>query len=160
MAVRQPLSLFLEPAPRHDRARTLSHLIGLSLLVSTGLGLLLLTVEAPVALVRARHVATRITFHAPAMPTPPTPPAPSAEPEPEALDLTAPAVLAQAVDLPAPAPELRPEAGPAVAEPAAQPAPRRVYGVRKVLARGLGSGARRGSRRSGGQARQRPRRRG
>lgn len=147
MTTRTPLSFYLEPAVDHDRGRTLANLMGLCLLASTGLGLLLLTVEAPLLPVRTVDQAVRVTFHAPATPEPQAPPRPepvAVEPEPddpEPLDLTEPVVLAQAVDLPAVAPESVDLPASAPAEPDPAPPARRVYGVRKVLARGLGSGA-------------------
>jgi hypothetical protein len=134
-----PTAVFAEPAPRHERGRVLGQLMGLSLLVWTGLGLLLLAVDTHAVIVRVRQEATRITFHAPVLPVPepkvPTEPRPL-EPEPEPVDLTEPTQLAQTVDLPV---EAEPEPAPTPVEQAPTP-PRRVYGVRKVLARGLGDG--------------------
>lgn len=146
MTTRTPLSLYLEPAADHDRGRTLANLMGLCLLVSTGLGLLMLTVEAPPVLVRTVDQSVRVTFHAPATPEPQAPPRPEpvaaeAAPEPEPVDLTEPVVLAQAVDLPAVAPEPKDAPAATAADPEPAPPVRRVYGVRKVLAHGLGSGA-------------------
>jgi protein TonB len=144
MTTRTPLGLYLEPAADHDRGRTLANLMGLCLLVSTGLGLLMLTVEAPPVLVRTVDQSVRVTFHAPTTPEPPSPPRPEpvvAEAAPEPVDLTEPVVLAQAVDLPAIAPDPTDAPAATAAEPEPAPPVRRVYGVRKVLARGLGSGA-------------------
>ena len=132
-----PLSVYGELSPCHHGERTLVRLVGLSLLVSTSLGLLMLAVDAPAVAARVSREAQRITFHAPVAPEPepvvvpePEPEPLAPEPEPEPLDLTEPdLVLAQAVDEPAP-------------EPEPTPPPRRVYGVRKVLARGLGESGR------------------
>lgn len=148
MTTRASLNLYLQPVADQDRGRTLINLMALCLLASTGLGLLLLTVDAPAALTRRADGAVRVTFHAPAAPPAPAPssqlPEPvAAEPEPEPVDLTEPVVLAQAVDLPAADPEPAQVPAPAATEAAPEPARevRRVYGVRKVLAHGLGGAA-------------------
>lgn len=145
MTTRASLDLYLQPAVDHDRGRTLAHLMGLCLLASTGLGLLLLTIDAPVVLTRMADQAVRITFQAAVDPAPaiprPEPVVAEPAPEPAPVDLTEPVVLAQAVDLPAATSE--PVQTPAAVEADPEPSRevRRVYGVRKVLAHGLGSGA-------------------
>ena len=78
LAVPRHLEVFAATAPRHDRGRVLNQLMGLSLLVSTALGLWLVTVEAPLVPVRPRrNEPQRITFHAPILPTPVAPAAPA-----------------------------------------------------------------------------------
>ncbi|MEZ4387290.1 MAG: energy transducer TonB [Candidatus Krumholzibacteriia bacterium] len=136
MTGRTAQSLFTQPAPLPEGERTLPRLIGLSLLVSTGLGLLLLSLEVAPAVPRIAARAARITFEMPVSPPPPPAPAPAP------VDLTTPTVLAQTVDRPAPEAAVRPDvpatAPTPVAEAEAAPPPRRVYGVRTVLAHGLG----------------------
>jgi len=130
------LSAFAEPAPRDGREALLGRLYGLCLLACGGLGLWLLTVEAAPAIRGPRPEPHRITF---AVPVPPRPALAESAPRPEPQAL-APAIAASAAAAP-PATEPAPPI-PAAAVDGTAPAdaaPRRVYGVRRVLARGLGS---------------------
>jgi len=132
---RKLAALYTTPAPQHDRGRVLAQVMVLSVMVSTGVGLLLLTVDTSTVLAQVQQEARRITFHAPALPVAQPEPLPEPEPpapEPEPVELAPETVLAQTIDLPEPEPESVP------ATPDPEPTPRRVYGVRKVLARGLG----------------------
>jgi protein TonB len=134
------LAVYAQPTATCQQDRLLPGILTTSLLVFMGLGALLLTVDLMPMVRQVRQEAHRIAFFAPEPPVA-EPPAPAPEP----VVLPEAAVLAQAVDVPAPEPVDPPTV--AAPEPADEPAPRRVYGVRKVLARGLGQGA--GARQSG-----------
>lgn len=131
------LDLYARPAISHQRDRLLQGMLSASLLIFGVIGLLLLTVDLTPLKQRVRAKASRITFHAP--------PAPVIEPEPviaepEPIELPEEAVLAQAVDVPVIIPD--PVPVPVMEAPVEPtPPPRRVYGVRKVLATGLGNGS-------------------
>jgi len=127
---RRLLTAYEVPAPADHRARLLGRLLGACLAVAAALGLLLLTVEITPTEIAAAVRAHRIAYLAPPPPTPAEPEAAPA-PAPAAPATIEPdAMLAQSEDVPAA------ETPP----PAAAVAPRRVYGVRQVLAKGLGEG--------------------
>jgi len=145
------LAIYARPAVRDDRGRVLGRCLAVSLLACVALGLALWRVAPPAMLPPAQRVAHRITFQAPvvppAIPAPePEPtlspePEPTPEPEPAAPEITPETVLAQPVDQPAVAAAAeRPAATRPVSETAPAAPARRVYGVRRVLARGLGGG--------------------
>ncbi len=136
------LAVYAQPAARHGRGGFLSGSLGTSLLIFGGLGLLLLAVDLPEVVRSPQRVAHRIAFHAP------TPaPAPVPDIKPVVAEIVPDTRLAQPIDRPATVPVIE---TPVVAAPDPEPvptapAPRRVYGVRKVMARGLGSGSGAGS---------------
>jgi protein TonB len=133
------LAVYARPAARDDRNGFLTGSLGLSLLVLGGIGLLLLAMEIPTVAPAASRVAHRIAFRTPSPVVVPQPaPEPASEPEPAAPEINPATRLDQPIDRPTPTPVPAVTTAP---EPApAPPAPRRVYGVRKVMARGLGSG--------------------
>lgn len=125
---RRLLTAYEVAAPRDDRARVLRRLLAATLVLAAGFGLLLLAVEVTPAELAAAVRAQRIVYVAP--PPPPREPAAAPEPAPDApTNLEPETMLAQAVDAP-----------PAAAPAAEAAAPRRVYGVRQVLAKGIGEG--------------------
>lgn len=130
-------AVFLQPAARDDRGRVVSATFAIVAAVLVGLGMFLQTLPLPPVERPQRAPAHRVSFRLPALA--PAAPAPAALPE-----LTRDTVLAQAAEEPRAAPELAPTAAPPeFAAPEAvrdEPPPRRVYGVRQVLVRGLGDG--------------------
>ncbi len=127
---RRLLTAYEVPAPADHRARLLGRLLGGCLAGTAALGLLLLTVEITPAEIAAAVQAHRIAYVPTSPPTPAEPP-PTLTRKAEPGKVEPDAMLAQAVDQPA---DVQPA-------PVAAP-PRRVYGVRQVLARGLGDGGR------------------
>ena len=134
------LAVYAQPAVRDGRGGFLARCLGASLLVFCGLGLLLWTVDLPAVVQRPARIAHRIAFQASA-------PAPeiTAPPEIAVPEITPETVVAQPVERPvlrAVRPEPVVKASEAAAAEAETPeiTPRRVYGVRKVMARGLGGG--------------------
>lgn len=113
-------------------------LLGASLTIWIGVGYALIAMELPLEVVHAKNTVRRATFviDTPKPPSPKIKPAP--QPEADLVeDVTESPILDQEVTLPAQSPE--PEAQP---EPHVEKEkPRRVYGVRKVFARGLGADA-------------------
>lgn len=125
---RRLLTAYEQAAPPDDRARVLRRLLAATLVLAATLGLSLLAVEITPAEIAAAVRAHRIVYVAPE----PTPPAVERAPEPVSAapaNLEPETMLAQAADQP-----------PAAVPAAEAVAPRRVYGVRQVLAKGLGEG--------------------
>jgi periplasmic protein TonB len=122
--LRRQLTAYEAPAPLDDRARLLGRLLGACLAIAAALGLLLFTVEITPAGIAAAARAPRITYIAP---PPPPEPTPAATPEP-VVETPPEAALAPAVDQPG-----------ADSTPPVASEPRRVYGVRQVFSRGLGT---------------------
>lgn len=141
------LSRFAEPAPQ-EAARGFAGLLLTAATVCASVGILLSLVEVPAQVETGGAGAHRVTveFDAVALPQPEPVPEPESEPTPTAAPRLDPqTVLAQAVDRPAPEP-VTAKVAPTEAPEPADPQPRRVYGVRKVYARGLGGGAAAGDR--------------
>ncbi|MCP4545171.1 MAG: energy transducer TonB [bacterium] len=114
-------------------------MLGASLLLSVGLGLALLTVDLPPLLLTAQE-ARRASFLVEEERLVAVPEIPEVieEPVEEIIeDLTEMPVLDQEETLPA---VEAPEPTPVEPEPEPEVKPRRVYGVRKVFAKGLGAG--------------------
>ena len=138
------VSRYLQPAgapPAPPAVRVLTAAIVLGSLAA-GLGLGLVPVPAPVAMPGPARDAG--TVHLVELPPPPAPD-PVAEPQPEpesapepAPVLTPDTVLDAPVDLPVETPDAAPSGDPETAP--AETEVRRVYGVRRVYARGLGAG--------------------
>lgn len=130
------LGRFAEPAPVAAAERPFRVLILAAAGACALVGLVLTAAEVPPHALAADDFARRVTLEFDAVQVP----RPAPEPEPQPVPAPPPVlqpetVLAQAVARPAPEPA-DPPAVPAPA--AAAPAPRRVYGVRRVYARGLG----------------------
>ena len=140
-----PHSRYLQPLP-DPGPEPLGRVLTVGVLVATlAAGLWLGLVPVPAATVMRGSAADTGTVRLVTLPAPPEPepkpqPAPDPIPEP-APRLTPDTVLAAPVDVPVAALDTQP-AGEPEAEPAAEPAAvRRVYGVRRVYAQGLGAGA-------------------
>jgi TonB family protein len=133
-----------DPRGPQDEDRILTILVVISLVVCLGLGVVLQSLNLPARIVSVHEAARHVTFVVPSAPETVAPVVPEPAPEPEAAhELTPETVLAQAVDLAVPETTETPAP---VEEVVAEPEPvRRVYGVRRVYAQGLGSGAGGGS---------------
>lgn len=119
--------------------RILTLLMVASLVVCLGLGTVLKSLDLPAPGRSTTDAPRHVTFVVP-QPATPTPVAPEPVAEPKAVpELTPETVLAQAVDLTVP--EADEVAAPAEEPVAAPEPPRRVYGVRRVFAEGLGAGS-------------------
>ncbi len=135
------------PVDARSTGRRFTGLWSVSQLLLIGLtALTVATVEPTPAFRSGDTPPTRFTFQ-PERERPSAPPEAEPEPDPEPREeeipeITPETVLDQAIDRPADEPE---QIAPPADEPQAPPPPRRVYGVRKVYARGLGSGAGSGS---------------
>lgn len=134
------LSRFVEPAPREAGRGFLSVLLTAAA-VCASVGVALSLADVPPLVTTSGALAHRVTveFDAVDLPKPQPEPEPTAVPAPELPRLDPSTVLAQAVDRPAPRPEVA-KVAPTQPPLPDDPAPRRVYGVRKVYARGLGGG--------------------
>ncbi len=122
--------------------RILSILMVASSLVFLGLGIVLSSLDFPSLDIPAIHSAPQVTFIAPPPLVLPVEAEPA--PTPEVLpELKPETVLAQAVDLTVP--ETTETPAPTEETPAEPEPTRRVYGVRRVFAKGLGSGSGGGS---------------
>ena len=130
------------PNGRRKTERAFVRWLGLSHLLLMGIAALAVLTVEPAPPARATDTrAARFTFRPePERPVPPPPapappaPEPAHEPIPE---LTPKTVLEAAIDRPTEEPE---EVAAVAPDPEEAPPPRRVYGVRKVYARGLGAG--------------------
>jgi len=136
------LTAFEKPVVTRNRDGLLRRLLAASQIVFLGLGALLLVVEispdkgSPTA--QPHRISVQLKQRRPEPALLPV----VAEPEP--VLLTPETVLDQVVDRPVPPPESAVRAVPATAAvevAVPEPAPRRVYGVRRVMAHGLGRGA-------------------
>jgi len=134
---RRLLQEYAEPAPTgtQNGDRLFHRLLASHVVAILGLGVLLLTIPvAPAArglLSDARPTPFKVATD---LLTPPRPADPPPKEEPSIL--TPETKLNQAVEIAAPEPSAPPEQAPKSGPPA-----RRVYGVRKVFARGLGTGS-------------------
>ncbi|MFH1845564.1 MAG: hypothetical protein ABIF77_20450 [bacterium] len=131
---RKLLQSYEDPAWRKNSSgeRIFRGALGSSLLLAVGLGFLLLAVDLPPLVYRsqeARRATLLIEEPEPGLPVP--------KPE-EPEDLSATPELAQEEAAPAIEPPPAEEPPEPASEP--EPEPRRVYGVRKVFAHGLGQG--------------------
>ncbi len=126
------------PVVPRNEDRVMGYLLGGCTVVFLLISLVLHGIELPRREIKRAGEPGRITFfmspESVVEPEPVTTPQPDPETAPE---LTPETVLGQAVDLTAPEPEV--EATPAPETEGAFEPPRRVYGVRKVFARGLGA---------------------
>lgn len=129
---RRLLTAYEAPAPR-ERAPLFGRLLGGCLAIAAAGGLLLLSVDVTPAEIVAAARAHRIHWTAPAPAQPIAPATPVA-----AVRETTPARAADRVAEPAAEPPVPADAP--VAAPADAPAPRRVYGVRQVFAKGIAEG--------------------
>lgn len=133
------------PLPRGIGDRIFRRTLAASFAASLGLGCLLLSVDIPPESGAAGRLVRKATLRlrADSVRLRPKPEPPEAQPEPE--DLTQSPILAQpettVPEEPRVADELTLESPPLETPPEEAPEPRRVYGLRRVFAKGLGSGS-------------------
>ncbi|MCP4571330.1 MAG: hypothetical protein GY838_03190 [bacterium] len=131
------LNRFAEPSPR-EASRGILHPLLTAATVCVAVGLALTLAEVPPLMETPGGTAHRVTVEFDAVELPRPQPELESAPPPEPPRLDPATVLAQTVDRPAPEAVVAKVAPTQPASPA-DPEPRRVYGVRKVYARGLGA---------------------